>query len=92
MEVRDSLYTLPLVASTHLLRLCNQAWLFTMGDSDTKSHSGSMEKGSTGSAVEVLTKESSQLDLLAYHEHNAGRLVIDPECVPYYRMAHLKIL
>lgn len=56
-----------------------------MSEPETKSHSGSMEKGSAGSASghdDAATKDaSSEIDLFAYHEHNAGRLVVDPEYV-----------
>ncbi|KAI0070549.1 MFS general substrate transporter [Panus rudis PR-1116 ss-1] len=34
-----------------------------------------MEKGSVGRG----SNQSSEIDLLNYHEHNAGRLVVDPE-------------
>lgn len=37
------------------------------------------EKTSVG--AEAQSAHSSEIDLLNYHEHNAGRLVIDPEYV-----------
>lgn len=30
---------------------------------------------------EAQSAHSSEIDLLNYHEHNAGRLVVTPECV-----------
>ena len=30
---------------------------------------------------QASSQEGSELDLVAYHEHNAGRLVVDPESV-----------
>lgn len=39
------------------------------------------EKGSTSVEEQLVGELSSEIDLLAYHEHNAGRLVIDPEYV-----------
>ncbi|KIP06311.1 hypothetical protein PHLGIDRAFT_465509 [Phlebiopsis gigantea 11061_1 CR5-6] len=51
-----------------------------MSETETKSQSGSVEKAQTGSVQEELVKESrKQLDLVSYHEHNAGRLVVDPQ-------------
>ena len=32
--------------------------------------------------VRGSVESGSEIDLLSYHEHNAGRLVIDPECAP----------
>ena len=51
-----------------------------MAEPETKSQSGSMEKGSD-IQDQVHEAGSSEIDLLEYHEHNAGRLVIDPEYV-----------
>ncbi|KAF7794090.1 hypothetical protein EIP86_005220 [Pleurotus ostreatoroseus] len=46
--------------------------------SDSKSHDGSM--GEKSSDIQDNVKEvGSEIDLLDYHEHNAGRLVVDPE-------------
>ncbi len=50
-----------------------------MSDSESKSHPESVaEKGSdihdNGGEGNI-----SEIDLLDYHEHNAGRLVVDPE-------------
>ena len=39
----------------------------------THSMSEADEKGRDGSP------DGSEFDLLAYHDHNAGRLVVDPE-------------
>lgn len=56
-----------------------------MSQNETKSQSGSMEKAPTPSIHDELPNKSmSQIDLLAYHEHNAGRLVVDPEYVVVY--------
>ncbi|KAJ3525710.1 hypothetical protein NM688_g8364 [Phlebia brevispora] len=47
--------------------------------SDAKSHDDSV--GEKGSDVHDNVQEinGSEIDLLEYHEHNAGRLVVDPE-------------
>ena len=29
---------------------------------------------------ETASHDGSEFDLVSYHEHNAGRLVVDPEC------------
>lgn len=50
-----------------------------MSQPETKSQSGSMEKAPSTSVHDIGQDASSELDLLAYHEHNAGRLVVDPE-------------
>jgi hypothetical protein len=57
-----------------------------MSENETKSHTGSLEKGSTGSGSghDVAVRDAQEIDLLAYHEHNAGRLVVDPECVWFF--------
>lgn len=56
-----------------------------MSETETKSQSGSVEKAQTGSVQEELVKESrKQLDLVSYHEHNAGRLVVDPQYVSVF--------
>ena len=49
--------------------------------SDTRSQSDSLpEKNSEGVGHDTNgNSEGSTIDLLSYHEHNAGRLVIDPE-------------
>lgn len=49
--------------------------------SDSKSHDGSV--GEKGSDVQDNVQEmnGSEFNLLEYHEHNAGRLVVDPEYV-----------
>lgn len=38
---------------------------------------------------ETTSQASSEFDLLAYHEHNAGRLVIDPEYVSVVALSML---
>ncbi|GJE86681.1 MFS general substrate transporter [Phanerochaete sordida] len=50
-----------------------------MSEPETKSQTGSTEKGPTSSVSDVPKESHSEIDLLAYHEHNAGRLVVDPE-------------
>ena len=45
------------------------------------STSGSVEKEVSASVHDLAKESSSEIDLLAYHEHNAGRLVVDPEYV-----------
>ena len=53
-----------------------------MSENETKSQSGSDEKAQTASVQEELVKEPrKELDLVSYHEHNAGRLVVDPQYV-----------
>ena len=53
-----------------------------MMDTEAKSQTNSMEKGSD---VQVsMSNAGSEIDLLEYHEHNAGRLVVDPEYVPAF--------
>lgn len=54
-----------------------------MSTSETKSQTDSVpEKSPQGAAQErSIDPHSSELDLIAYHEHNAGRLVVDPEYV-----------
>lgn len=49
--------------------------------SDSKSQDGSV--GEKGSDVQDNVQEmnGSEFNLLEYHEHNAGRLVVDPEYV-----------
>ncbi|EKM56913.1 uncharacterized protein PHACADRAFT_254299 [Phanerochaete carnosa HHB-10118-sp] len=47
--------------------------------SETKSQSGSTEKVATSSVNDIPKESTDEIDLLAYHEHNAGRLVVDPE-------------
>lgn len=49
-------------------------------ENETKSQ-GSMEKEQVSSEHDDLQKPMKEIDLLAYHEHNAGRLVVDPEYV-----------
>ena len=58
-----------------------------MSDHDT-SQAVTMEKNETTNSIHEVDEKSrdrassqtgSEFDLFAYHEHNAGRLVIDPE-------------
>lgn len=44
-----------------------------------KSSNGKNEHGSSPSI------DDSDIDLLSFHEHRAGRLIIDPACVDYPR-------
>lgn len=51
-----------------------------MSETETKSQSGSVEKAHSASLQEDAVKEvRNEIDLVSYHEHNAGRLVVDPE-------------
>ena len=56
--------------------------------SETKSQTGSFTEKTSDVQEHAIDGSSSEIDLLAYHEHNAGRLVVDPEyvdttiCVP----------
>ena len=50
-----------------------------MSENETKSQSGSVEKEASASVHDLSKESTSEIDLLAYHEHNAGRLVVDPE-------------
>ena len=52
-----------------------------MSETETKSQSGSVEKAASASVHDISKETNSEIDLLAYHEHNAGRLVVDPEYV-----------
>ena len=54
-----------------------------MADQENKSQTASV--GEKGSEVQDSVRDvnSSELDLVEYHEHNAGRLVVDPEYVAF---------
>jgi preprotein translocase subunit Sec61beta len=41
----------------------------------------------TNEKHEVESDGTSEIDLLAFHEEHAGRLIIDPECVVYLLIA-----
>ena len=59
-----------------------------MAENEAKSHEGSMEKGSAGSTGSVhddVIEAKEEIDFTLYHEHNAGRLVVDPEYVMFWR-------
>lgn len=61
------------------LKLVKQQRARNMSEPETKSQTGSTEKGPLSSVSDVPKESHSEIDLLAYHEHNAGRLVVDPE-------------
>ena len=54
--------------------------------SPTKTEELDSEKGGH---IDSGSEEGSEFDLLAYHEHNAGRLVIDPE---YAAVSHFSYI
>jgi hypothetical protein len=51
--------------------------------SHEKAHSHTNEKH------EVESDNTSEIDLLAFHEEHAGRLIIDPEYVAYLLLAEI---
>lgn len=50
-----------------------------MSETKSQADSGSLPEKSLEAGHDT-DAHSSTIDLLSYHEHNAGRLVIDPEC------------
>lgn len=52
-------------------------------DPESKSASGSVEEKGSMVQEQISMANTSEIDLLEYHEHNAGRLVVDPEYVMF---------
>ena len=50
-----------------------------MSDEKNSSAHSIDEKTEAQLAANVVTPSESEFDLVSYHEHNAGRLVVDPE-------------
>ena len=58
----------------------HEATAAAMAEKHDATHSVS-EVDEKGRDRESTSQDGSEFDLLAYHEHNAGRLVVDPEYV-----------
>ena len=50
-----------------------------MSENENKSAGGSIEEKGSITQERISVVNTSEVDLLEYHEHNAGRLVVDPE-------------